>query len=212
MNDGRSEIRWSPRVSKLKIRRLYELDAQGIIDEELLDDVGFTLLLRCRDIITIDEAKHGRVKCPRCANQRRRTIVERVSQKGDVRDEVIVCPECGWRITWGEYALSFKRKQLNPGGAVGIFAALVEAYQAARRPKHKMLAIDRLIHAFHTSVVHPTGRPVGVNLIQGKLTDVVQFLDRLTYGDNLSEEVRANRAEWRKQMQDTHWAGLVGQS
>jgi DNA-directed RNA polymerase subunit RPC12/RpoP len=89
------KIRWARRVSREKIRRLYELDAQGILDEELLDDVGFTLLLRCRDIITIDEARSGRVKCPRCASQRKRTIIERVSQKGDVRDEMIVCPECG---------------------------------------------------------------------------------------------------------------------
>jgi hypothetical protein len=96
MNNGRSEIKWSPRVPQWKIRRLYELDAQGILDEELLDDVGITLLLRCRDILTIHEAKRGRVKCPRCADQRERTIIERVSQKGDARDEAIVCPECGW--------------------------------------------------------------------------------------------------------------------
>jgi hypothetical protein len=57
INDGRSEIRWSPRVPQWKIQRLYESDAQGLLDEELLDDVGITLWLRCRDILTIHEAK-----------------------------------------------------------------------------------------------------------------------------------------------------------
>jgi hypothetical protein len=55
-----------------------------------------------------------------------------------------------------------------------------------------MLTIDRLIHAFHYSLRQqpdlPT-RPVGVNLIAGKVTDVVLFLDELTYGDRTPPEV-----------------------
>ena len=39
-----------------KIRRLYESEAQWLLDEELLEDVGFMLYLRCRDILTILEA------------------------------------------------------------------------------------------------------------------------------------------------------------
>jgi len=127
MENGRSEIQWSPRVPKRKIRRLYESDAKGLLDDELLDDVGITLLLRCRDILIIDEAKHGRVKCPRCAKQRQHTIIERPpgTGKGDARDQVLTCPNCGWQITWGEYALSYKRKQLNAGGATKAFEAYV---------------------------------------------------------------------------------------
>jgi endogenous inhibitor of DNA gyrase (YacG/DUF329 family) len=209
---GRSEIQWSPRVPKWKIRRLYKLDAQGIIDEELLDDVGFTLLLRCRDIITIDEARHGRVKCPRCASQRRHTVIERVSQKGDVRDEAIVCPECGWQITWGEYALSFKRKQLNSGGALTAFKRYIGEFGAAQRPQQKMLAIDRLIHEFHYSLRAQPDlpcRPVGVNLIQGKLGDVVQFLDELTYGQGTTEGLEENRAAWLEEMAKVRWIDFV---
>jgi hypothetical protein len=208
MSTGRSEIRWSPRVPKWKIWRLYELDAQGILDEELLDDVGFTLLLRCRDIITIDEARRGRVKCPHCANLRKRTIIERVSQKGDVRDEVITCPECAWQITWGEYALSFKRKQLNSGGALTAFKRYTGEFKAAQRPQQKMLAIDRLIHEFHYSLRAQPDlpcRPVGVNLIQGKLGDVVQFLDQLTYGQGTTEGLEENRAAWLEEMAKIPW-------
>ncbi len=49
-----------------KIRRLYESDAKRILDQELYEDVGICLLLllRCESILTINEAKHGRVKCP----------------------------------------------------------------------------------------------------------------------------------------------------
>lgn len=213
MNGGRSEIQWSPRVPQWKIRRLYELDAQGIVDEALLDDVGITLLQRCRDIITIDEARRGRVKCPRCANERRRTIIERASQKGDVRDEVIVCPECGWWITWGEYTLSFKRKQLNSGGALKAFERYTREYRAARKPQQKMLAVDRLIHEFHYSLRAQPDlpcRPVGVNLIQGKLGDVVRFLDELTYGRQTTEGLKENRAAWLEEMEKIPWIDFVG--
>ena len=101
--DGRDEIRWSPRIITWKVRRLYESDAKGMLDEEHLDDVGIALLLRCRDILTIDEAKCGRVRCPRCAKRRQHTIIARAprARKSDVRDEVLVCPKCDWQITWG---------------------------------------------------------------------------------------------------------------
>jgi transcriptional regulator NrdR family protein len=212
MSAGRSEIRWSPRVPKWKIRRLYELDAQGIVDEALLDDVGITLLLRCQDIVTIDEARRGKVKCPHCARQKKRTIIDRTYSEGDVRDEVITCPECGWRITWGEYALSFKRKQLNSGGALTAFERYIRDYRAAQRPQQKMLAIDRLIHEFHYSLRAQPDlpcRPVGVNLIQGKLGDVVRFLDELTYGRQTTEGLKENRAAWLKEMEKIPWIDFV---
>jgi ssDNA-binding Zn-finger/Zn-ribbon topoisomerase 1 len=212
VNDGRSEIRWSPRVPKWKVRRLYELDAQGILDEKLLDDVGFTLLLRCQDILAIHEAKRGRVKCPRCAEQRKHTIIERASRKDDVRDEVITCPECGWQITWGEYALSFKRKQLNSGGALTAFTRYIKEFKAARRPQQRMLAIDQLIHEFHYPLRAQPDlpcRPVGVNLIQGKLRDVVKFLDELTYGQQTTKGLEENRAAWLEEMAKIPWIDFV---
>ncbi|MBI3973222.1 MAG: helix-turn-helix domain-containing protein [Chloroflexi bacterium] len=48
-----------------------------------------------------------------------------------------------------------------------------------------MLAIDRLLHAFHHELTSPT-RPAGINLIGGSLSDVLDFLHRLTYGTERS--------------------------
>ena len=36
-----TKIRWAKRVEPQKIRWLYESDAQEMLDEELLDDVGY---------------------------------------------------------------------------------------------------------------------------------------------------------------------------
>jgi hypothetical protein len=183
----RDEIEWSPRLPKWQLRRLYESDAQGLLDEELLDEVGFTLLGRCRDILKVESAQHGRVHCARCDRQGQTTLIERPATKDDPRDVLLTCPACGWQITWGEYHLSFKRKQLNPGGATDTFAAFVQNFPQARTPQTKMAAIDRLIHEFHYSYQPmpdlPT-RPVGVNLIEGKLEDVIAFLNELTFGDD----------------------------
>ena len=117
LKSARREIRWPPRVQKIKLRRLYEADAQGIVDTELIDDVGITLFVRCQAILEVAEAKAGRVRCPRCARQGQTMVIEREHQPGDARDEVLTCPQCGWQITWGEYAKSFRRRQLNVGGA-----------------------------------------------------------------------------------------------
>jgi hypothetical protein len=184
---GRDEIEWSRRLPKWKLRLLYESDSRGLLDEELLDDVGFTLLERCRDILKVASAQNGQVYCARCDRQGTTSLIPIPPHKGDPRDVLLRCPACGWQITWGEYRSSYKRKQLNPGGAVGTFTAFVEAYPRARTYQEKMLAIDRLVHEFHYSYHSmpdlPT-RPVGVNLIEGRLEDVISFLDELTSGEN----------------------------
>jgi hypothetical protein len=185
--NGRDEIKWGPRVPKWKLRRLYESDAQGLLDDELLDDVGYTLLERCRDILKVASAQQGRIHCARCDRQGTTTFITLPPAEGDPRDVELTCPICGWQITWGDYHLSFKRKQLNPGGAAETFAAFAENFSQARTPQSKMLTIDRLIHEFHYSYRSmpdlPT-RPVGVNLIEGHLEDVIAFLDDLSYGDD----------------------------
>jgi len=42
MADGRAEIRWAPRVQKWKLRRLYASDAQGRLEEGLLEEIATT--------------------------------------------------------------------------------------------------------------------------------------------------------------------------
>ena len=101
MNAERKEVQWTRRLSKGKLRRLYESDAKGLLDEDLLNDVGMTLFCRCEDILTVTEAKKGRVKCPRCERLGVDTIVMRSRIKGNRSAEIITCDRCRWSITWG---------------------------------------------------------------------------------------------------------------
>ena len=204
--NGRDEIEWAPRVPKNKIRRLYMSDARGLLDEDLLEDVGSMLFQRCQSILNVADAQKGIVHCPRCERRGLTSLIERQQTRGDPRNQLLACPRCGWQTTWGEYHLSFKRHQLNPGGATASFSAYLRDYAAAQTPQAKMLAVDRLIHEFHYSYRPrpdiPT-RSVSVNLIEGKLADVIQFLDDLATNQEMPGERQAAYADWRKNVESS---------
>jgi len=184
-------------VPKWKIRKLYESEASGLLDEELLDDVGISLYLRCQSILTVGQAQRGQVQCPRCSNAGRNTVIERRSHG---KEEVLKCPQCSWRATWGEYLGTYQGKQLSEGGAGAYLRAFVTRYEHAKTPTRKLLAIDRVIHEFHYNAVESLRRPTRaacVNLIGGRLTDVVAFLNDLTYGEQTDKRVLKTRDAWR---------------
>ncbi len=179
---------WAHRVRQSLIRRLYETDALGIYDDELLDEVGWRLVARCESFITAVEAARGRVKCPTCGQ----TVLHHASA-----DEILHCAGCGWEMAWREYFKSFQHKQLSGAEPVlALFGEFVEQFPAARTPQEKMLWIDRLIHGFHYNLQFGPTRAVGVNLIEGSYHEVVDFLDRLTYGAGSTPGTRTARAEW----------------
>ena len=116
------------------------------------------------------------------------------------REEVLRCP-CGWELPWAEYFKTIQHKQLSGAEPVLTqFGDFVKAFPSARTPREKVLLIDRLIHGFHWYLRDkanngPT-RPVAINLIEGRLGDVVAFLDEITCGDKSTPGMAENRAEW----------------
>src|SRR4030042_2886401 len=96
MND-RADIYWAPRVNLHKIRLLYINEARGLIDDELLDEVGSSLYSRCDSILEFTNAINGRVKCMRCTKAGITTIIARQTRK---TTEIIRCPICSWQIQW----------------------------------------------------------------------------------------------------------------
>lgn len=188
-----AEVRWAPRVNPQKIRRLYETDARGIVDEELIEDVGFALYSRCQSILIATEAHAGRVQCPRCGSMI-------AHQWG--RDAFLECDQCSWRVRWRDYHKTYQDKHLHGGGALFAFQEYIEAFTKARSHRDRMLAIDRLIHVFHCELVQDPVRSAGVNLIYGKNTrEVTEFLDTLTYGEASTPELKATRAAWEKKLE-----------
>jgi hypothetical protein len=180
---------WAPRISQEKIYRFYENDAQGIYDEELIDEVGFGLWSRCQSFIEACEAVKGRVRCPSCGN-----IVTHTRQKG----EILHCTHCAWELSWDDYFHTIQHRQLSGAERViALFQEYVEKFPQARGVREKVLLIDRLIHGFHWYYKDNTPtRPVAINLIQGRLSEVIAFLDSLSAGEGNTPGIVENRKEW----------------
>jgi ribosomal protein L37AE/L43A len=177
MATGKSGITWADKVRKEKIARLYETDARGLRDDELVDDVGYALYVRCVSILEVTEAARGRAKCHACGH---------IILHGAHRDEVLHCEKCGWEITWAAYKKSYRQKQLFGGAALQAFKDFVARFPNAQTYPQKMLLIDTLIHEFHWNLIRGNGvleatRPAAANLIDcGKLADVAAFLGELS--------------------------------
>jgi hypothetical protein len=185
-------IRWAPRVPRDLIRRLYERDAIGIVDEELIDEVAFALYARCRSIV---DASHHRVPCPVCV----------AAFKGPAHypllREILRCPDCGWETTGKDYRRSVQGKLLvtQNRSESSPFARYPPRLEAARTPRERMLAIDWLIQAVHSQHL-PRGRPVAVNLIEGDETRVMEFLDQLFLGLNAGKDDLDRYHAWRARL------------
>lgn len=123
------EIQWAARVPQSLIEQLYENDAQGFIDNELLNEVGWRLLFRCQSFIDAVEAVSGKAKCPVCKKI--------VLHKGN-REDILYCGECHWETTWGEYFSTIQHKQLSGGEAVlKFFQDYIEGFPLSKKLPRK---------------------------------------------------------------------------
>lgn len=171
-----SPIQWAPKVKQDKLRRLYVSDASGIRDEELVNDVGLDLYLRCQSILDVTAAVKGAVRCHGCG-----ALIEHH------QEPMLCCSACGWRVVWKDYQRSYREKQLFGGAALPFFQAYVAQFRIEASYREKMLAIDELIHQFHwyqkADQLSPQAvRPTAANLIVGRgMREVLAFLDSLTY-------------------------------
>jgi hypothetical protein len=194
-------------VPRAAIRRLYESDAAGRLDAELLDEVFFGFLARCRSILTVTDAASGRVACPRC----RAVTTRRVRAPGGVaardglgeKDEVLRCPGCGWSTTWGAYHRTYRDKQLMGGNAIGVFREFVRRAEGTGSARGRMVLVDWLVHEAHKTVMAGQlefHRPTAVNLIEGRMRDLIVFLDELAYGPDGTPGLAEQADRWRSEI------------
>jgi hypothetical protein len=200
----RDEIEWSPRVSLAKIRALYINEANGTLDDELIEEVGFGLLARIRSIYEFTEAcDEGKVRCKRCQKQGQTTIIQRNMSKPSA---LLRCPACGWQIRWRVYksVSDSVDGMLCEGHAGAAFTRYLAIYPHCKTREEKIIAIDRLIHEFHWILLKESqttrpNKPAAVNLLSGNIRQVMETLNELTYGVNAPPELLENKAWWLEQ-------------
>jgi hypothetical protein len=172
------KFHWAGRVPRRDIQRLYESDAQGLLDEALLDRVHYAIHTRVCDMFEVREAqKTGRVKCRGCGEY----IEERYRMGSRNRNNLLACAKCGWQVTCGEFYASYTGKSMLPGSVVDMFEEYLARFPRAGTSAEKMLLIDWLIHQFH--VMQGVARmPVGENVIQGSIDQVRELIEMLARG------------------------------
>jgi hypothetical protein len=163
------------------------------------------LYARCQSILQATEAHAGRIICPGCG-----TLVEREGGPW-LKDAMLDCARCGWQVAWEEYFKTYQHKHLVGGGAVAFHAQYIDRFTRARSPQEKMLAIDRLIHAYHWELVQSPGRSAARELIYAKsYYELLTFLDTLSYGDRSTSGLEAAKREWDRKLASWEWHRSMG--
>ena len=168
-----NQFKWCPKVSRDTLLKLYQSDAKGIMDQELLDEVGYTFYTRCRQAQdTRLWLEKGRLLCHQCG-----TVLSPTGYTS-----VVACP-CGYCYTYREYRRSFHTHNMPAGRATSIFDQYALKWPGCKDPNEKMQLIDRLIHECHVSLMSGVqGRSVCVNLIEGTKKQISDLIMVLAYG------------------------------
>jgi hypothetical protein len=185
------KFHWAKRVPRRDIQRLYESDAQGMLDEELLDSVHYAIHARVCDMFEVREAiQTGRVLCRNCG-----APIPRPFRLGTWnKDKVLCCEQCGWQVTCGEYFEGYTGGGMMPGSVTELFETYLERFPKAQTPPEKMLLIDWLIHQFH--VMQGVARkPVGENVIRGTTDQVRELIESLARAPGSTEGL-SSLEEW----------------
>jgi hypothetical protein len=159
-----------------RVVRLYESDAAGMPDAELVDDVGWRLWERLADVLRVNR---GDVRCPVCGT--------------DVHVVAVTSCRCGWTVTAEEYHQSKRKRDLH--GMCPAYAEFVERWPSATSPKQRMMMIDAVVHELHVSTKDEPSNFAARNFIEGDRSKIVALLEELANGPG-STVAEGARARW----------------
>ena len=187
----------APRVPKEKIARLYALDARGIVDEALVEEVGYALLFRCESCLRAGRAKHGRAPCPACGRL--------MAHRGLSNRALLRCGDCGWSGRWKAYKAWHQGTWLAAEGLEEALRHYIDRFGRTKDARQRLVLIDTLIHRLHGQLgpdFRPeTARVGALNLIEARdYAEIKAFLDGLAYGEQSSSPLLANRVRWTELM------------
>ena len=161
-------IKWAAKIQPQLLKRFYNMSASGIIDEDLVDDVGIRLYLRCDAMMMIAQKS---LYCPECKSK-----IVIAGEQGELK-----CNNCGFTFTIEEYRASFTHRELLLGNAAPYFEKYYNEYLNCKTADEKIIMIDTLIHSFHIDMkTGAVNRVAGNNLIEGSHAQVVSLLDELS--------------------------------
>jgi hypothetical protein len=169
-----------------RLIRLYESDAAGMLDAELVDDVGWRLWERLSDVLRVNR---GDVRCPSCGTDLH------VQDPFAPEERVATC-SCGWSVTVAEYQASKRKRDLH--GNCPAYASFVERFPKAATPRERMMLIDGVIHELHLTMQGDPSNFAARNFIEGSRPTIVALIEELALGPG-SNIAAGARARWEAQ-------------
>lgn len=180
---GQDRIRWAPKLRTDRLVRLYESNAGGTLDAELVDEVGWRLWERLSDVILVTR---GRVRCE-CGTE------FQVQIPGEPNDTPRRCPKCGWTTTTLDWHASWEHRGLN--GNCPYFERFVTDFPRATSVRERMILIDGAVHALHMTAKGEVSNFAARNFIEGSRPRIVALLEELALG-NGSAVAEGARQRW----------------
>lgn len=161
-------FRWPSKLDIIKLKHLYQMDAAGIHDNIIADEIGLVLYIRCKlGKEDMERMEQSIIRCHNCnAN---------ISGTSDFRE----CT-CGYQYSFREYKRSYRKNNMPTGSAAKIFESFISNWEHAGIYNEKMLLIDSLIHEFHRSMISGTiNRRVAINFMDGTRKNIENILNEL---------------------------------
>lgn len=167
-----NKFSWTPALSPGKLRRLYRSSAGGMLDHDLLEDVGLLLYERCRQgVEEFALLRSGKLKCHHCGSVL-------------LKEEGLMVCRCGYQYTFREYRNSFNDHHMPGGSALHIFSEFVKKWPGTQTDSQKMNLIDWMVHQCHISMFSGLRlRSVLKNLIDAPQKAAEKLILELAYGE-----------------------------
>jgi len=180
-----NQFKWCKKISRNDLLRLYESEAAGMLDEELLDEVGFAFYTRCKQAHEARSCmESGKILCHHCGAA---PEAGRVSPTGstlvkNANKNLIISCECGYTYTYREYRRSYMAVNMPGNRAAPIFEYFEQKWPGCKDASQKMLLIDWLIHECHVTLMSGSqGKSVCENLIEGTRKQITELILKLAY-------------------------------
>jgi hypothetical protein len=169
--------------------QLYAQDAQGSVDETLIDRVGDALDARAESMLLVSRRQ---IRCPRCGV---------VFGLGDARqdEDVVSCPQsgCGWGAAFRTCRNSWRRRHLFGGSLLPLLEAFRRNYRGADTPQAKLRLIDGLLHAFGRDPRSGALQwPSVGHFVEGKSPKSVALLKELAQEERSTPGLEETKQRW----------------
>ena len=181
-----NKFKWCKKVSRNDLLKLYQSESKGMIDEELLDEVGYTFHTRCTQAKQARELmEKGQILCLHCGAILKADIVKIGEFTPFSKDNLPIHCKCGYSYTYREYRRSCNAANMPGGRAEPIFEQFAQKWPGCKNSTQKMLLINWLIHECHVTLMSGMkGRSVCINLIEGSTKQISDLINNLAYGEN----------------------------